>query len=96
MCQLKNGCPGEFGLCIAYTLPYINFLILEFLGHTNAIKYIILEIISWKQYVSGIFFEFARYGHTLTSVSSEHAQIVKIVLAINGCTTFIFTIYKKC
>ena len=59
---------------------------MEFLGHTNAIKYIILEIISWKQYVSGIFFEFARYGHTLTSVSSEHAQIVKIVLAVNGCT----------
>lgn len=96
MCQLKNGCPGEF-----WALYSIHATIYKFLDfgifrthkcyQIYNIRNYILETICFRD-----FFEFARYGHTLTSVSSEHAQIVKIVLAINGCTTFIFTIYKKC
>ena len=92
MCQLKNGCPGE---------PWDYTTIYKFLDfgifrthkcyQIYNIRNYILETICFRD-----FFEFVRYGHTLTGTSSEHAQIVKIVLAINGCTTFIFTIYKKC
>ena len=55
MCQLKNGCPGEFWALYSIHTTIYKFLDFVILGHTNAIKYIILEIISWKQYVSGIF-----------------------------------------
>ena len=92
MCQLKNGCPGEVW---DYTTIYkfLDFGI--FRTHKcyqiYNIRNYILETICFRD-----FFEFVRYGHTLTGVGSEHAQIVKIELSINGCTTLMFTIYKKC